>query len=252
MNIIKSISSLSMVGVLALSSISMNSFAEDLRGTVTTVDGTPLCALAIASGRTQFTCNPVGDFSFTELPIESDGTIKLQVYADGFLPNVTRLSDFSPQNVVMKRAVDCGDLSEMQACVTSVADFYPRTSTFVEFRNGAIINNHNGQFHHPDDEYVIYRTESEEWFIRETHSDFARIDVTDEPTTCFEANLDTVVKVELIRELNSDRKQIELASGEVYQTLEATECRAVSIGQTVDVKRGELLVLNTGYICEVY
>lgn len=82
-------------------------YAADLKGTVNSSDGQPLCALAIASGQSTFTCDPIGQFFFRDLPLEPDGTIKLQVYADGFFPNVTRLNDFGPQQVVLERAA-CG------------------------------------------------------------------------------------------------------------------------------------------------
>ena len=94
---------------LLTSLIIMNSaFAADLKGVIKTADGTPICALAIASGRSMFTCSPpTGAFSFTNLPLEANGTITLQAYADGFYPNVTNLSDFSPRQVVLKPAQIC-------------------------------------------------------------------------------------------------------------------------------------------------
>jgi len=82
-------------------------FSASLKGTVETADGTPLCALAIASGQSTFTCAPAGVFSFQNLPLEPDGTIKLQLYADGFYPNVTTLSVFNPQQIVMQPAEIC-------------------------------------------------------------------------------------------------------------------------------------------------
>lgn len=105
--------------VLVFLSTSVNSLAAELRGYVSTSNGTAICALAIASGRTQFTCSPIGEFYFKDLPLEPDGRIKLQLYADGFVPNVKRLTDFSYQNVVMERA-NCGNDEEPQPPVDSM------------------------------------------------------------------------------------------------------------------------------------
>jgi len=92
--------------LLSLGSVSL-AFSASLKGTVETANGTPLCALAIASGQSTFTCAPAGVFSFQDLPLEPDGTIKLQLYADGFYPNVTTLSVFNPQQIVMQPAEIC-------------------------------------------------------------------------------------------------------------------------------------------------
>lgn len=86
---------------------SVEAMAVDLSGRVQTSDGTPLCALVLASGRSMFSCNPSGPFNLTGLPTESDGTIKLQVYVDGFLPYSTRLTNFGFQTVVMTRSGSC-------------------------------------------------------------------------------------------------------------------------------------------------
>lgn len=97
-----------LLSLVYLSLASMSSaFAVDLQGTVETANGTPVCALALASGRSVFTCNSQGSFNLSDLSTESDGTITLQVYADGFYPNITTLSAFNVQQVVMKPAEVC-------------------------------------------------------------------------------------------------------------------------------------------------
>jgi hypothetical protein len=97
----------SLTCALLLFFISFKSFAIDLQGDVATDQGTPLCALVLASGKSMFSCNPSGPFLLKGLPLESDGTIKLQVYVDGFLPFAIRTKDFGYQSVVMKRAESC-------------------------------------------------------------------------------------------------------------------------------------------------
>ena len=81
----------------------------DLNGTVEDADGTGLCALVLASGDFMFSCNPNGPFSLTDLPREDDGTVKRQVYVDGFFPEVDVLQGSMDETVVMTRASSCPD-----------------------------------------------------------------------------------------------------------------------------------------------
>ncbi len=46
--------------------------------------GTPLCSMVLASGQFMFTCNPNGPFALLDLPREANGTVKRQIYVDGF------------------------------------------------------------------------------------------------------------------------------------------------------------------------
>lgn len=84
----------------------------NLSGSVETTSGTPLCAMVLASGRFQFSCNPNGPFSLTDLPRENDGTVKRQVYVDGFFPNIESLTDSTNETVFMQRAGSCPDYNE--------------------------------------------------------------------------------------------------------------------------------------------
>ena len=79
----------------------------DLSGTVQTADGTSLCSMVLASGQFMFSCNPDGPFSLTDLPRENDGTVKRQVYVDGFFPNIDVLPDSVSETVVMTPAGAC-------------------------------------------------------------------------------------------------------------------------------------------------
>ena len=81
----------------------------DLTGFVQDPGGTGVCAIVLASGQFMFSCNPDGPFSLTDLPRENDGTVKRQIYADGFLPRVDVLSDSVDETVVMTRAGTCPD-----------------------------------------------------------------------------------------------------------------------------------------------
>ena len=81
----------------------------DLSGTVQDQGGTGLCAMVLASGQYTFSCNPNGPFSLTDLPRESDGTVKRQVYVDGFFPEIDVLQGSIDETVVMTRAGTCPD-----------------------------------------------------------------------------------------------------------------------------------------------
>ncbi len=63
--------------------------------------------MVLASGQFMFSCNPNGPFSLTDLPRENDGTVKRQVYVDGFFPNIDVLQDSVDETVVMTRAGTC-------------------------------------------------------------------------------------------------------------------------------------------------
>jgi len=79
----------------------------DLSGAVQDAGGTGLCAMVLASGQFEFSCNPDGPFSLTDLPRENDGTVKRQVYVDGFFPNIDVLPDSVSETVVMTPAGAC-------------------------------------------------------------------------------------------------------------------------------------------------
>ena len=79
----------------------------DLSGTIKTANGTNICAMVLASGQFMFSCNPVGDFSLTNLPRESDGTVKRQIYADGFFPKADILTGSSNDAVIMAQSGAC-------------------------------------------------------------------------------------------------------------------------------------------------
>jgi hypothetical protein len=82
-------------------------FELNLEGVVKTTDGLDVCAMVLASGKFMFSCNPAGLFSLPDLPSESDGTVKRQIYADGFFPKVDVLVGGSNDAVVLTRSGTC-------------------------------------------------------------------------------------------------------------------------------------------------
>jgi sugar lactone lactonase YvrE len=87
----------------------------DLSGTVRNSEGADVCAMVLASGKYMFSCNPTGMLSLSDLPLETDSTVKLQIYADGFLPWKTTLTDSGFQPVTMITAGTCPDYNSVPA-----------------------------------------------------------------------------------------------------------------------------------------
>ena len=56
-----------------------------INGDITTQDGIPLCAMALANGQYMFSCNPTGKYNL-DVPLDENGQITLFAFADGFAP----------------------------------------------------------------------------------------------------------------------------------------------------------------------
>ena len=79
----------------------------DLSGTVQDAGGTGLCAMVLVNGQFTFSCDASGSYALN-IPLDTNGQVKLQVYGDGFAPTVLTFDEFSPNNDVrMARAVEC-------------------------------------------------------------------------------------------------------------------------------------------------
>jgi len=121
------------------------SFAADIRGQVATAEGVPVCALVLASGRSMFSCNPIGEYSLTDLPLEPDGSVNLQVYADGFLPFYRTLTVFGDQSVVMTRAGSCPVDSDGLSNRNPLDGTYTLTRASVFFNDSSIADTASGE-----------------------------------------------------------------------------------------------------------
>jgi hypothetical protein len=93
-------------------SVASVSATVDLSGTIKTLEGTDICAMVLASGKYIFSCTPPGVFSLTGLPRETDGTVKRQIYADGFFPKIDSLAGSANEPVVMTRSGRCPSYNE--------------------------------------------------------------------------------------------------------------------------------------------
>ena len=68
---------------------------------------TPICAMVLANGQYVFSCDGSGSYALN-IPLDSNGQFKLQVYADGFAPTIQTFDEFQAINDVrMARAVEC-------------------------------------------------------------------------------------------------------------------------------------------------
>jgi hypothetical protein len=67
----------------------------------------PICAMVLANGQHMFSCDGSGSYSLN-IPLDTNGQFKLQVYADGFAPTIQTFDEFkTTNNVRMARAAEC-------------------------------------------------------------------------------------------------------------------------------------------------
>jgi hypothetical protein len=80
----------------------------NVSGTVLLQDtSTSLCAMVLANGKFDFSCDGSGNYSGT-INLDSNGQYTLQVYADGFAPMIQAFDEFSPNVTVrMAQAAEC-------------------------------------------------------------------------------------------------------------------------------------------------
>jgi hypothetical protein len=80
----------------------------DISGSVLLQDTqTPICAMVLANGQFTFSCDGSGSYALN-IPLDTNGQFKLQVYADGFAPTIQTFDEFQSINDVrMARAVEC-------------------------------------------------------------------------------------------------------------------------------------------------
>ena len=80
----------------------------DISGKVLLQDSqTPICAMTLANGQYMFTCDGTGNYALN-IPLDTNGQFKLQVYADGFAPITQKFDEFKTTNIVrMARATEC-------------------------------------------------------------------------------------------------------------------------------------------------
>ena len=66
-----------------------------------------ICAMVLANGQYMFSCDGAGIYALN-VPLDSNGQVKLQVYADGFAPTILYFDEFNANNdVKMARASEC-------------------------------------------------------------------------------------------------------------------------------------------------
>ena len=80
----------------------------EISGTILLQDTqTPVCAIVLANGQFTFSCDGSGQYAL-DIPLDSKGQFKLQVYADGFAPLIQVFDEFqTTNNVRLARDVEC-------------------------------------------------------------------------------------------------------------------------------------------------
>jgi hypothetical protein len=79
----------------------------NISGNIETSERKGICAMVLANGKYMFSCNPNGPYSLSDLPRDDNGTVKRQIYVDGFFPNVTILDGSTTETITMQRAGQC-------------------------------------------------------------------------------------------------------------------------------------------------
>lgn len=79
----------------------------NLSGMVQDARGNKLCALVLTSGQYMFSCDPAGWYSLENLPREPEGTVRRQIYADGYFPHVQDLEDSGTSTIILEKAHNC-------------------------------------------------------------------------------------------------------------------------------------------------
>lgn len=94
------------------------------------------------------------------------------------------------------------------ACLTSPAEYYFPDDVNVTMKNGLILNNYSGRYWDDDEQHTVFKTTSGRWYTIEEDKSFGsemyRLDVTTEPTSCFEADYETVTD----RRMNSSGDRV--------------------------------------------
>ena len=108
-----------------------------VEGTVKTSDGTPICAMVLVSGQYEFSCAGAGAFNLSGLATETDGTMKLQVYADGFVPYTKVLNGSSAENVEMVRSGTCPNYNTVETPTIQP----PTPGEMVTVRGSVLVQN---------------------------------------------------------------------------------------------------------------
>jgi len=75
---------------------------------------------------------------------------------------------------------------EVYACITSPESTAYSSSEYVVMKNGLQARNNAGKSWYSYDEHVVFKTETGRWYSIEEQSDFFRLDVVAEPTSCFD------------------------------------------------------------------
>lgn len=97
--------------------------------------------------------------------------------------------------------------TDVVACITSPEGDFSSSSATVIMRNGMQVNNYDGRRFESDDRHLIFRTNSNAWYTIENYDkggELYRLDVTQEPTSCFEPDAGSFETPTRVEAFNSD------------------------------------------------
>ena len=88
-----------------------------------------------------------------------------------------------------------GSSFQVYACLTSPSETGRTSDELVYFKNGLVVRNNQGAFWSTSDEHIVFKTETSRWYSIINQEEKERLDVVEEPESCFEADYGEVVGV---------------------------------------------------------
>lgn len=79
-----------------------------------------------------------------------------------------------------------GGSSDVYACVTSPETTYYSFDDTVAMKNGAELNNYDGQSWYSSERHILFQTTNGRWYTIEDDAEIYRVDLVEEPDSCFE------------------------------------------------------------------
>ena len=79
-----------------------------------------------------------------------------------------------------------GGSSDVYACITAPNAYHSSNDNVVTMKNGMRINNYDGRSWSSSDQAVVFQATSGKWYTLYDREEIFRLDVIDEPNSCFE------------------------------------------------------------------
>lgn len=79
-----------------------------------------------------------------------------------------------------------GGSSDVYACITSPASIGYTSDATVTMKNGAKLNNYDGRYWSTREKHILFQTTNGRWYTIEDDAEIYRVDLVEEPDSCFE------------------------------------------------------------------